>query len=419
MRIDSFEAMTGHLTLFQLNKLVKQTLDSNLAPSYWVVAEISELRTNQKGHCYLELVEKQDEQVIAKTRATIWAYTYRNLSTWFEGMTGKALQPGLKILCNVTIQYHELYGFSINIKDIDANFTLGERARLRKEIIDKLVEDGVFEMNKMHSLPVVPQKVAVISSPTAAGYGDFMNQLEANDNGYRFEITLFKATVQGDAAAESIIQALHRIHEKAENFDLVCLIRGGGSQIDLDCFDHYDLSAHIAQFPLPVLTGIGHERDETICDLVAHTRLKTPTAVAEFLINGMRSFDEMLDGYFNQIYHFTQASLAAHQKDLDSFTHRLKSAAKDHLKQNSLQIDYAKERLKTHTRIQLKASKLSLEGLENHLNLVNPLNVLARGYTLTLHNGKRLSKSSKIAKGDELVTVSANQKLTSKVTKTK
>lgn len=410
--------MTSHLTLFELNKLVKQTLDSNLAPSYWVVAEISELRTNQNGHCYLELVEKQDEQVIAKTRATIWAYTYRNLSTWFEGMTGKALQPGLKILCNVAIQYHELYGFSINIKDIDANFTLGERARLRKEIIDKLIDDGVFEMNKMHSLPIVPQKIAVISSPTAAGYGDFMNQLEANEKGYRFDVTLFKATVQGDQAAESIIEALHRIHEKSDDYDLVCLIRGGGSQIDLDCFDHYDLSAHVAQFPLPVLTGIGHERDETICDLVAHTKLKTPTAVAEFLINGMRSFDELMEGYFNQIYHLTQAKLAAHQKELDGFTHRLKSAVKDQMKQGSLKIAYAKERLRTHTKMQLKSNKLYVEKLENHLNLVNPLKVLERGYTLTLHNGKRLSKTSKINTGDELVTVATNHKLTSKVTKT-
>ncbi|MEP2772024.1 MAG: exodeoxyribonuclease VII large subunit [Fulvivirga sp.] len=411
--------MTSHLTLYQLNNLVKQTLDSNLAPSYWVVAEISELRTNYKGHCYLELVEKEDEQVIAKTRATIWAYTYRNLSTWFEGMTGKALQPGLKILCNVAIQYHELYGFSVNIKDIDANFTLGERARKRKEIIDKLIADGVYEMNKMLSLPTVPQRIAVISSPTAAGYGDFMNQLEANDKGYQFNITLFKSTVQGDQAADSIIQALHRIHEKADNFDLVCLIRGGGSQIDLDCFDNYELSAHVAQFPLPVLTGIGHERDETICDLVAHTKLKTPTAVAEFLVNGMRSVDELLDRYFSQVYHSTQAQLSVHQKDLDSKTHRIKSASRDLVRQHTIKLGYLRDRLKTHSKVQLKANGLLIEGLENHLNLINPLTILERGYTLTIHDGKRLSKASKIKQGDEIVTVTAQRQLKSKVTQIK
>ncbi len=411
--------MTSHLTLYQLNKLVKQTLDSNLAPSYWVVAEISELRTNYKGHCYLELVEKEDEQVIAKTRATIWAYTYRNLSTWFEGMTGKALQPGLKILCNVAIQYHELYGFSINIKDIDANFTLGERARKRKEIIDKLIADGIYEMNKMQSLPTVPQTIAVVSSPTAAGYGDFINQLEANEKGFKFNVTLFKATVQGEKAAESIIQALHRIHEKIENFDLVCLIRGGGSQIDLDCFDNYELSTHLAQFPLPILTGIGHERDETICDLVAHTKLKTPTAVAEFLINGMRSIDELLDRYFSQIYHSTQAQLSAHQKELDSKTQQIKSLSREMVRQHTLRIGYLKDRLKTHTKLQLKSNRMIIEGLENHLKLVNPLTILERGYTLTLHGGKRLSKTSNITQGDTIVTVTAKQQLKSKVTETK
>ena len=411
--------MTGHLTLFELNKLVKQTLDSNLAPSYWVVAEISELRTNQKGHCYLELVEKQDERVIAKTRATIWSYTYRNLSTWFEGMTGKPLQPGLKVLCNVAIQYHELYGFSINIKDIDANFTLGERARLKKEIIDRLLADGVYDMNKMYSLPIVPQKIAVISSPTAAGYGDFINQLEANDRSYFFDITLFKATVQGDQAAESIIQALHRVHERLNDFDLVCIIRGGGSQIDLDCFDNYELAAHLAQFPIPVLTGIGHERDETICDLVAHTKLKTPTAVAEFLINGMRSFDEKLDDYFGQIFHYTQSQLSVYQKDLQTMVHRLKSSTRDLIRHENIQVGYLRDKLKSYSRVQLKANKLALENLENHLELVNPMAIIQRGYTLTLHQGKRLTKSVKIKTGDELKTLTGSQQISSTVTKTK
>jgi len=410
--------MTQQLTLFELNQLIKQTLDANLAPSYWVVAEIGELRTNQKGHCYLELVEKEDDRVIAKSRATIWAYTYRNLSVWFEGMTGKALQPGLKILCNVAIQYHELYGFSLNIKDIDANFTLGERARKRKEIIDQLVADGIFDMNKSLSLPTVPQSIAVISSPTAAGFGDFLNQLENNTGGYFFNVRLFKAVMQGDVASESIIQALHQIHNSSNDFDLVCIIRGGGSQIDLDCFDHYELAAHIAQFPIPVLTGIGHERDETIADLVSHTRLKTPTAVAEFLINGMRIFEENLETYFSQLYHLTTGIINQRSQQIENLKMRIKSGANDLVRQKATRLEHLTDSLKSKTRTSLRSHSKELDSLEKHLDLVNPLNVLKRGFTITLQNGKRLG-NKKLKKGEEIETITASQIITSKVDETK
>ncbi|MTI20704.1 exodeoxyribonuclease VII large subunit [Fulvivirga sp. RKSG066] len=408
--------MTDKLSLFELNKLVKATLDANLAPSYWVVAEIGELRTNYTGHCYLELVEKEDDKVIAKSRATIWAYTYRNLSTWFEGMTGKALQPGLKILCNVSIQYHELYGFSLNIKDIDANFTLGERARKRKEIIDRLVADGIFDMNKSLSLPQVPQNIAIISSPTAAGFGDFVNQLESNSGGYHFKIQLFKATVQGDGAAESMIQALHQIHNGLDNFDLVCLIRGGGSQIDLDCFDHYELASHVAQFPLPVLTGIGHDRDETIADLVSHTRLKTPTAVAEFLINGVRIFEEALEVQFSQLYHLTNQIITNQKQSLQRVTQNMKSASKELLRHENSRTQYLKDRLLMQSKNELRAQQSRLENLDKHLSLINPLTILERGYTITLKNGKRIGTET-VKKGDEIQTITAKQVIKSKVEK--
>lgn len=406
--------MGDHLSLFDLNKLVKEALDTNLAPSYWVVAEISELRTNQNGHCYLELVEKEDEKVIAKSRATIWAYTYRNLSVWFEGMTGKALQPGLKILCNVNVQYHELYGLSFNIKDIDANFTLGERARKRKEIIDRLLADGVFDMNRSLKLPLVPQNIAVISSPSAAGFGDFLNQLEGNNKGYKFKIRLFKAIMQGDAAQESIVQALHQIFNTADQFDLVCLIRGGGSQIDLDCFDNYELNAHLAQFPLPILTGIGHERDETIADLVAHTKLKTPTAVAEFLINGMRNFEEQLEIQFAHLYQLTNQKLRLLNGELQQLQHYLKSSAGSTLKNKSRDLSRFGELIKYGVRNNLKLYSKQLENKEQHLNLINPLEVLKRGYTLTTLNGKRMHKQ-KVKEGDIIETLTVSQRLKSEV----
>jgi exodeoxyribonuclease VII large subunit len=278
-----------HLSLYELNKKISEALANNLEPSYWVVAEIGQIQTNRKGHCYLELVEKEDDQIKAKTRATIWSYTYRNLSTWFEGITGQSLKAGMKILFNATIQYHEIYGFSLNIRDIDAQYTLGERAKKRQEIIERLREDGVFEMNKELRLPTVPQNIAVISSETAAGFGDFMDQIVGNDYGYEVEIELFNAVMQGEEAASSIIDAMHQVFENIGNYDLLVIIRGGGATLDLDCFDNYDLGSHVAQFPIPVITGIGHERDETITDMVAHTKMKTPTAVAEFIISGFRN----------------------------------------------------------------------------------------------------------------------------------
>jgi exodeoxyribonuclease VII large subunit len=267
---------------------IQKTLKDNLEPSYWVVGEIGAMNVNQKGHCYLELVETKEDKLIAKSRATIWSYTYSNLSTWFQGITGQPLSEGMKILANVKVSFHELYGFSLNIQDIDANYTLGEKERLKQEVINKLIADGVYEMNKELSLPVVPQQVAVISSPTAAGYGDFITHVDNNNYAYRIHTHLFPAIMQGDEAPSSIIKALLEI-SATDVFDLVVLIRGGGSQLDLECFNDYDLCSHLAQFPLPVVTGIGHERDETIADMVAHTRQKTPTAVAEFIVQDLWS----------------------------------------------------------------------------------------------------------------------------------
>ena len=269
-----------HLSLLELNQLIKQALSSQLQPTYWVVAEIGELRVAQNGHCYLDLVDKGDDRLLAKVRATIWSYTFRTLRGWFEAMTGEALRPGLKILAQVEVKFHELYGLSVNVKDIDAQYTLGERARRRQQVVQQLMDEGVYEMNKGLLLPVVPQRVAVISSPTAAGLGDFMDQLAHNRGGYRFEVQLFKASMQGDGAEASIVTALLEVYQRMEEYgseyDVVVIIRGGGAQVDLDCFDTYTLASHIAQFPIPVITGIGHERDETVADLVAHTKNEDP-----------------------------------------------------------------------------------------------------------------------------------------------
>jgi len=277
----------GQISLSELNSLIKDALEVSFPEQLWVIAEIGELNVNRAGHCYLDLIEKNSlsDEILARTRATIWSWQFRFIQPYFETTTGQSLKAGLKVLVSVSIEFHEVYGLSLNIKDIDPNYTLGDMARKRQETINRLMEEGVFDMNKEIPLADIPSRIAIISSPTAAGFEDFMNQLLNNEQGFKFYTKLFAASMQGKDASATIIQALDFIYEYEECFDAVVIIRGGGSQMDLSCFDSYDLAFHITQFPLPVLTGIGHEKDESITDLVANTKLKTPTAVAEFLIS--------------------------------------------------------------------------------------------------------------------------------------
>ncbi|MCA6074777.1 exodeoxyribonuclease VII large subunit [Fulvivirga sedimenti] len=404
-----------HLRLLELNQLIRSTLDNNLEPSYWVVAEVAELRLNQKGHCYLDLIEKEDDRLVARIRATIWAYTFRGLSAWFESITGKPLQNGMTVLCNVSVEYHELYGMSLNIREIDPRFTLGERARKRQEIIERLTREGVVDMNKSVALPVAPLRIAVISSPTAAGFGDFSDQLKNNLYGYAFRTRLFKAVMQGDEAPPSIIDALNRIHNSINSFDVVVIIRGGGAQVDLDCFDTYDLANHVAQFPLPVLTGIGHERDETILDLVAHTRLKTPTAVAEFLIGGVRSYEERMINHFETIAYHAQQRLKYENQRLKNLEYRLKSGVRKVTSQQDLLLEKRSGQLKAAARKFLSMKMERLRIASKSLELVHPDNILKRGYTLTTLNGKSIHQVE-LKEGDTITTYTINKKINSQIT---
>ncbi|RUA30418.1 MAG: exodeoxyribonuclease VII large subunit [Bacteroidetes bacterium] len=405
-----------HISLTDLNLLIKDTLNTQLEPSYWVVAEIGELREARNGHCYIEFVEKDEEsnQLLSKSRATIWSYSYRSISAWFQSITGENLKAGMTVLANVQVQFHEVYGLSLNVKDIDPNFTLGERARKKQEIIAQLKEDGVFEMNKSHALPMVPQRIAIISAESAAGYGDFMNQILDNDYQYKLHAQLFVATMQGDKAAQTIISALHQIHEQMENFDAVVLIRGGGAQVDLDCFDDYELASHIAQFPIPVFTGIGHERDETICDLVAHTKLKTPTAVAEFLIKGMRIYEEKLNlATQNILAHLNQKVEREHHK-LNDRKHSMRYALKKHFNKAENQLGRYQQKLQYDIRKSFQNTHQKLELYQKTLELINPETVFKKGYSYTSLNGKSIM-GQKVKKGDELNIITANQEIKSTV----
>jgi len=314
--------MNERLKLSELNGLVKKAIGEAFTAPIWVIGEISELKTNRSGHCYLNLIEKEEngDAIVAQARATIWSYTFRMLRPFFETTTGQPLIEGLKVLVSVSVEFHELYGYSLNIRDIDPTYTLGDMARRRREIITRLQSEGVAEMNKELELPLVPQKIAIISSSTAAGYQDFIDQLTNNPAGYHFDLKLFPAVMQGNQAETSIIESLEQIFLYEKFFDAVVIIRGGGSQADLSCFDNYNLAYYITQFPLPVITGIGHEKDDSIVDLVAHTRLKTPTAVAEFLISGVAQFDQRLDELKNSFIGFITVLLAESKNDIEQIT---------------------------------------------------------------------------------------------------
>jgi len=311
--------MNERLKLSELNGLVKNAVSEAFTAPIWVIGEISELKTNRSGHCYLNLIEKEEngDAIVAQARATIWSYTFRMLRPYFESTTGKQLTEGLNVLVSVSVEFHELYGYSLNIRDIDPTYTLGDMARRRREIIARLQSEGVAEMNKELDLPLVPQKIAIISSETAAGYQDFIDQLIHNPAGYHFDLKLFPAVMQGNQAESSIIGALEQIYLYENFFDAVVIIRGGGSQADLSCFDNYNLAYFITQFPLPVITGIGHEKDDSIVDMVAHTKLKTPTAVAEFLISGVAQFDLHLEDLNNRFIEIVTGLIAESKNDIE------------------------------------------------------------------------------------------------------
>ena len=403
----------NHLSLFELNEKIKNALSANLEPSYWVIAEIGELRINQKGHCYIELIEKKGEQLHAKVKATIWAYTFKNLSTWFASMTGQELSAGMKILTNVQVNYHELYGFSLNIRDIDPRYTLGEKERKRQEVINQLIKDGVFSMNKSLPLPLVPQRVAVISSPTAAGYEDFSEQLTNNQYGYQFHLKLVKAIMQGPEAVESIIQAMHRVNQQIDNFDLLVIIRGGGSRVDFDCYDHYELVSHLAQFPIPVITGIGHDRDESIADLVSHTKLKTPTAVSEFLIFGLMDFESKMIGFQDQVTQHTNNRINLESDFLNNITRDIKMLSKQILNKNTNRLIQTTNKIETlpYHLITQFYNQMAIHA--KSINLLDPINTLLRGYTVTTYKGKLLKNQDGVKKGSKIVTKSSNLELES------
>lgn len=419
--------MENALTLYELNSLVVELIDKVMPSSYWVEAEIADTRES-KGHLYLELIEKDESTniPIARASAKCWRSSWLMIGPHFERVAGVKLRAGLQIMIQVHAQFHAQYGFSWIIDDINPEYTMGSMARKRNEIIAQLKSEGVFELQRELCLPLFAQRIAVISSASAAGYGDFCNQLQHNEYGFRFQMQLFQAFMQGEQVEQSIVAALNLISTKEDDFDCVVIIRGGGATADLSGFDTLVLAENVANFPLPVITGIGHERDESILDMVAHTRVKTPTAAAAFLIDHLVatlnrieqaqiSIQRMVEHRIqHEKLHLQQLSthipilfsMVKNRENarLDDYWHALLQRVMLHLQQSKMRVELLSNKVIPATTNKLMAEQHKLQLLEQRVDGVNPERMLRLGYSLTYKNGYVLRNVNEVKAGDEIIT---------------
>ena len=408
--------MTESYSLSELGKCIKMTLKTAFSEPVWVRAEISEMHENVSGHCYLDLIEKADDTdvLVAKQKATIWAFTYRMLKPYFESETGATLRAGMKVLLLCEVEFHEVYGVSLNVRDIDPAFTVGEMAVRRAEIIRRLTDDGIVDMNKQQPLAPVPQRVAVISSATAAGYGDFCDQLRNNVFGYTFYTKLFPATMQGAQTEQSVVAALDKICDFIDNFDVVVIIRGGGATSDLVAFDNYNLALHCAQFPLPIISGIGHQRDESVVDLVAHTRVKTPTAAAEFLVARINDFEKNIDEMAQNVAFSAREVVHDELLRLQQRIARLGVVQRVCVRHDAA-LQHLTMRLRNAAKMAISSEEKRMSLVEKSIEYADPATLLQRGFTLTTKHGKIVKSVCDVAPGDIVTTHLADGAFTAMV----
>ena len=385
------------MTLYALNSMVRNAINGQLHSRYWVVGELSEVRETAAGHCYVELVQRDEKSntIVAKARGTIWARIYTLLRPYFLEQTGQRFTAGIKVLLQVTVDFHELYGYTLDVCDIEPTYTVGDMARRRLQILNRLEQEGVINLNKELPFPQLPQRVAVISSSHAAGYGDFCDQLYNNHYGFVFYTRLFAAPMQGEKVEEGIIAALDAIAQNIDMWDVVVIIRGGGATSDLTCFDTYDLANNCAQFPLPIITGIGHQRDDTVLDSVAHARVKTPTAAAELLVHTVAQQAARIDMMRQSITDGTRNMISSMQQRLQSVVQRLPVV--------------------TALFVQRQNHKLDLYAQQ--VEAASPQRILSMGYSLTTCNGKIVRSPHGLSDGDVLVTRLSEGTVTSIVDK--
>lgn len=420
--------MVNHLSLYELNSLVRDVISMLLPDSYWVEAELSEAREGYGGHCYMELIEKDEHSntPIAKAHASCWRNRWMLLKPQFERVTGQRIHAGMKVLLKVHAQFHENYGFSWIVDDIDPTYTMGDMARKRMEIIQTLKEEGVFDLQKELKLPMFCQRIAVISSATAAGYGDFCNQLADNGYGLQFTTALFAATMQGEGVEQSVISALNRINEEWENWDCVVIIRGGGATSDLSGFDTLALAENVANFPLPIITGIGHERDESVLDMISFQRVKTPTAAAAFLVDHLTEVYARIEDAQEAIVNYVKRRLQVERMKferlstqiptlfslvkvrqsnrLDQLLNRLKVKAERIPADGLHRLEMLDARLKEPVARKLERELHRIDMLSQRAIAQDPERLLSRGYSITLKDGKSIKDASQLKVGDEIET---------------
>lgn len=432
--------MTKTLSLSELNSLVADVINTTMSRSYWVEAELSEVREN-RGHCYMELIEKNENSnvPIARASAKCWSNIWSAIKPYFIRITGQQIRAGMKVILQVHAQFHPQYGFSWIVDDINPEYTMGDMMRKRQEIIRQLKEEGVYDLQKELSLPLFAQRIAVISSATAAGYGDFCNQLENNELGLYFHVELFPTIMQGDNVESSIIASLNQINNREEEFDCVVIIRGGGATADLSGFDTLGLAENVANFPLPIITGIGHERDESILDMVSYQRVKTPTAAAAYLINHLTSTLIRVENAQSTIIDYVKKALeienmrikhigaqipvlfsivrTKQEARLESLFQRLFTASKELMKQSDFLLLSLQQRVQPAVRGRLSSEHHRLDVLEHRARLLDPTLLLKRGYSITLHNGKAIHNANDLKIGDTITTLLEIGQIESKVEK--
>ena len=414
------------MTLSAFNARIERLIGGEaILQNQWVIGETSDMRLNRSGHCYLELIEKDAQgTTIARAGAAIWASKYNKIYYDFQRATGQVLATGMKVLVNVTATYHRLYGIKLIINDINPEYTLGDMARQRQEIINRLTAEGIIDLNKQLPWPIVPQRVAIVSAAGAAGYGDFMNQLAGNPYGLQFYTCLFNAVMQGAQTVPTVMSALDRINRHIGLFDCVVIIRGGGSTSDLNSFDNYDLASYVANFPIPVIVGIGHERDVTVLDHVAALRVKTPTAAAEWLIQrgttALAHLDELQEAvvgavrdtvgqareqlafYTSMIPATARRIIDTNRVKLDNFTASIPFAASSLIANQHVRLERAVERMGNAITTAMQRERQRLQALDDKAALLSPVNTLRRGYSLVMVGEKCVTAASHIHPGDQV-----------------
>ncbi|KAA6303317.1 MAG: Exodeoxyribonuclease 7 large subunit [Candidatus Ordinivivax streblomastigis] len=406
-----------YLTLSQLNTLVSTAIKQSFPETYWLMAETSDVRYNTNGHCYLEFIEKRasDNSIIAKARGYIWNNTFQLLKPYFEQQTGQNFVSGLKVLVKAGIDFHPVYGYGLSVYDIDPAYTLGDMQQQRQKILQQLEQEGVLSLNKELEMPSIPQRIAVITSPTAAGYEDFLDHLQKNPAGFVFYPHLFPAIMQGEQTEQSIISALDKIYTLRDQFDAVIIIRGGGATSDLASFDTYNLAVNVAQFPLPVITGIGHERDDTVLDFVAHHRAKTPTAVADYLIHCLEDVYAELSQCQSDVLNACYRMLNKANEKLQQFSHYLPQLVGNKIEQQQSNLQSIRNHLLLSQKQRMQREILQLQAKEAFFKLSSPQYILSKGYSITMKNGKAVKSAQSLCAGDRIETLLSEGKISSTV----